>query len=736
MRNTLNSITRHSLLLSLFYMILNVTAQTPDYKIGCISGDCQNGKGTYVNPDSSIYIGEWKDGLKNGKGKLSAREGRVDVGEWKDNKKNGHFFVEFKNKSSIGFKYDLMYVDDKANGQGLIKYYDDTMYCGTYKDDMPNGYGIRTYGGERYSGEWKDGKKNGLGTLVEPSGNGIFVGTWKDNNKVKGTLTRSNGDIYVGDWKNNKKDGQGTYSFKDGQKYIGEWKDGFYNGHGTMIFSNGDSYTGEWKIGKQDGEGTYTYANGIKYSGVWVDGKQNDKGNYSIPKGVTWEKQNDVISNSISEPYFKYVFKFKNYYPDMGVEGTLTHPYIKVFRNIIANNSTIFSLVYSPRSRYYENYSYHGSDFGTYLTKTSLENGITDWNTQTMDYYNVYKGNNQIKDLNKIFYIQYSTAYNSQTIPYLFGAITVNGKQVESSSFKMEDQFELNNKGNVETYKTSEAIVGNDIIAYRAISTFSHNDYIFVNDFKSPTSPTKIDLSLYSTSFHQYRDGCVFKGQVGDKSIERAVSLYRVFRNNQYRYVFVRLNEDYFSPVRIDINDGVTIYPPLNIPIPKGNTYSSVTGYRDNNFEGIFFMPSSQGFIINIAPYELAIKPTNIKYYNSQFSYKWEMNLNDLMIRHIYESGDYIIVGGYCLNKGFLGYPNPKVIVINRITKQITYEKVLAQKNSEISFIGSNDSGGIVLGVGTYCCKDLETDTDLKPYIIIDSLNTDGVFENDLFDIK
>ena len=112
------------------------------------------------------------------------------------------------------------------------------------------------------------------------------------------------------------------------------------------------------------------------------------------------------------------------------------------------------------------------------------------------------------------------------------------------------------------------------------------------------------------------------------------------------------------------------------------------------------------------------------------------MNLNDLMIRHIYESGDYIIVGGYCLNKGFLGYPNPKVIVINRITKQITYEKVLAQKNSEISFIGSNDSGGIVLGVGTYCCKDLETDTDLKPYIIIDSLNIDGVFENDLFDIK
>ena len=41
-----------------------------------------------------------------------------------------------------------------------------------------------------------------------------------------GTFTTSDGDKYVGEYKDGKKHGQGTYTFADGSKYVGEYKDG------------------------------------------------------------------------------------------------------------------------------------------------------------------------------------------------------------------------------------------------------------------------------------------------------------------------------------------------------------------------------------------------------------------------------------------------------------------------------------------------------------------------------
>ena len=38
------------------------------------------------------------------------------------------------------------------------------------------------------------------------------------------TFTWSDGDKYVGEYKDGKEHGQGTYTFHDGRKYVGEWK--------------------------------------------------------------------------------------------------------------------------------------------------------------------------------------------------------------------------------------------------------------------------------------------------------------------------------------------------------------------------------------------------------------------------------------------------------------------------------------------------------------------------------
>ena len=71
----------------------------------CVSGDCENGQGTYVGSLTSghgyvgygeyEYVGGWKDGKRNGKGVMRFRtdEGEwIDqkyVGEWKDDVKHG-----------------------------------------------------------------------------------------------------------------------------------------------------------------------------------------------------------------------------------------------------------------------------------------------------------------------------------------------------------------------------------------------------------------------------------------------------------------------------------------------------------------------------------------------------------------------------------------------------------------------------------------------------------------------
>jgi len=58
----------------------------------------------------------------------------------------------------------------------------------------------------------------------------------------QGTYIYPNGEKYVGDWKNGKYHGHGTYSWSNGNKYVGEWKGGNLNGQGTYTFPDGRKY--------------------------------------------------------------------------------------------------------------------------------------------------------------------------------------------------------------------------------------------------------------------------------------------------------------------------------------------------------------------------------------------------------------------------------------------------------------------------------------------------------------
>jgi hypothetical protein len=92
-----------------------------------------------------------------------------------------------------------------------------------------NCFGTKTYypSGNKYVGEWKDGKRDG-----------------------QGTMTDTVGEKYVGEFKDDKRDGQGTFTYTSGEKYVGEFKDGNLNGLGTFFRSNGSVVSqGIWAYG-------------------------------------------------------------------------------------------------------------------------------------------------------------------------------------------------------------------------------------------------------------------------------------------------------------------------------------------------------------------------------------------------------------------------------------------------------------------------------------------------------
>ena len=66
----------------------------------------------------------------------------------------------------------------------------------------------------------------------------------------KGTMEYFNGNKYVGDWKDGKKNGMGTEFYDQGCKYTGQFKNGRRHGKGTYSsVVHGKKWTGQWQNG-------------------------------------------------------------------------------------------------------------------------------------------------------------------------------------------------------------------------------------------------------------------------------------------------------------------------------------------------------------------------------------------------------------------------------------------------------------------------------------------------------
>ncbi len=104
-----------------------------------------------------------------------------------------------------------------------------TSFAQCTQGDCKNGHGLLVFEtGNKYKGEFKDGKRHGEGTFI-----------WKSGAK------------YKGDWRDDQMSGTGTYIYPDRRHYKGEFSNNKIHGTGTLFDAEGSILKeGEWEMGE------------------------------------------------------------------------------------------------------------------------------------------------------------------------------------------------------------------------------------------------------------------------------------------------------------------------------------------------------------------------------------------------------------------------------------------------------------------------------------------------------
>lgn len=136
----------------------------------------------------------------------------------------------------------------------------------------------KSYGDDRYEGEFYDNKRDGQGTYYYKSGN-KYVGDWIDGERTgKGTFYWTDGDRYEGEFVDNKMHGRGTYYYNNGNRYEGDWREDKRTGKGTFYWASGDRYEGDYLDNKMHGRGIYYWKDGDRYEGDFFEGDFHGQG--------------------------------------------------------------------------------------------------------------------------------------------------------------------------------------------------------------------------------------------------------------------------------------------------------------------------------------------------------------------------------------------------------------------------------------------------------------------------
>ena len=227
-----------------------------------VSKKCRQ-KGVSFGPELiKQYEGYWKNGDRDGHGKSFYEDGKQQYdGQWKSNKM-----------------------------EGLGKFYDKTgvqIYEGELKSGIKDGYGMFYYSencSKKYEGYFKSNLCDYIGTQYSKTGQIIYKGGFKNNLwNSKGIFYDEQGFVkYSGAWKDSKREGKGKGFYKDSNQveYDGYWNKDARDGKGVSYYPNGViKYDGYWSQSKYDDHGVIYDEFGLKdFEGFFINSMKNGHG--------------------------------------------------------------------------------------------------------------------------------------------------------------------------------------------------------------------------------------------------------------------------------------------------------------------------------------------------------------------------------------------------------------------------------------------------------------------------
>ncbi|UHG90894.1 hypothetical protein [Spirosoma oryzicola] len=102
--------------------------------VGCVSGDCEDGKGTFVYPTRERYAGEFEEGDKHGEGVEYYADGKVKYkGNFRDNLRSDYGVYFYPN----GDKYAGWFQKNVPHGKGTYYFADGGRLVATFKNGQP-----------------------------------------------------------------------------------------------------------------------------------------------------------------------------------------------------------------------------------------------------------------------------------------------------------------------------------------------------------------------------------------------------------------------------------------------------------------------------------------------------------------------------------------------------------------------------------------------------------------------
>jgi len=195
-------------------------------------------------------------------------------------------------------------------------YHNGDRYEGEFVDGKRHGQGVQYFArvGKSVTGEFRKGKiYHGEGALYIAKTNNLFEGRWEkgkftgyaesdtvyNNDRFNfkgnmvnghkcgyGELTFPNGQVYLGNFESDVRHGQGKMVCRSGNTAQGEFrKDRLYNGTGTMEYTHGSIFTGTWENGWWQGPGKLVTGDGVVYEGNYDKGRLYGPGYVTYPDG-------------------------------------------------------------------------------------------------------------------------------------------------------------------------------------------------------------------------------------------------------------------------------------------------------------------------------------------------------------------------------------------------------------------------------------------------------------------